>query len=76
MYVWCPTAQSGGGDKGKNFVKDMVAGAIAGCLEVTIMYPTEYIKTQLQLPGKKYSGMFDCAVRRLWQRPRCAVSRL
>ncbi len=44
----------------------MVAGAAAGCLEVTIMYPTEYVKTQLQLQPKDarlYNGMIDCAVR-------------
>ena len=46
-------------------MKDMVAGAAAGCLEVTIMYPTEYVKTQLQLQpkGEKlYNGMIDCGV--------------
>jgi solute carrier family 25 (mitochondrial citrate transporter), member 1 len=48
-----------------NVVKDLVAGGAAGCLEVTIMYPTEYIKTQLQLQpkgAKLYNGMADCAV--------------
>lgn len=44
----------------------MFAGGAAGCLEVTIMYPTEYIKTQLQLQPKDarlYNGMWDCAVK-------------
>ena len=52
--------------KKTTFLKDMFAGAAAGCLEVTIMYPTEYVKTQLQLQSKTdklYSGMIDCAVR-------------
>ncbi len=43
----------------------MIAGGAAGCLEVTIMYPTEFIKTQLQLQpkGQKlYNGMIDCTV--------------
>ncbi len=51
--------------KKTSFAKDMVAGGAAGCLEVTIMYPTEYVKTQLQLQPKNqrlYSGMVDCAV--------------
>lgn len=56
------------GEKKKaNVVKDMLAGGLAGCLEVTIMYPTEFVKTQLQLQqkGQKlYNGMFDCAVSR------------
>ena len=54
-----------GEKKSRSFVKDMVAGAAAGCLEVTIMYPTEYVKTQLQLQpkGEKlYNGMIDCGV--------------
>ena len=52
--------------KKASFWKDAVAGGAAGCLEVTIMYPTEYIKTQLQLQPKNaklYNGMLDCAVR-------------
>jgi hypothetical protein len=50
-----------------NVIKDLFAGGAAGCLEVTIMYPTEYIKTQLQLQpkgAKLYNGMADCAVSR------------
>lgn len=57
---------SDGGKKRKaNVFKDALAGGAAGCLEVTIMYPTEYIKTQLQLQpkGEKlHNGMIDCAV--------------
>lgn len=48
-----------------NVVKDMLAGGAAGCLEVTVMYPTEFIKTQLQLQtkgAKLYNGMWDCTV--------------
>ncbi|TPX37742.1 hypothetical protein SmJEL517_g00600 [Synchytrium microbalum] len=43
------------------------AGAIAGAIEATITYPTEFVKTQLQLQskavgGKHYTGPIDCAV--------------
>ena len=40
-------------------------GGIAGGVEVTISFPTEYVKTQLQLDDKrgeykKYRGILDC----------------
>ena len=42
-----------------------MAGGIAGGIEICITYPTEYVKTQLQLDEKakppKYNGMMDCA---------------
>ena len=49
----------------------MLAGGIAGGVEALIMYPTEYVKTQLQLQAKglapgqplAYSGVVDCAVK-------------
>jgi hypothetical protein len=53
-------------------MKDMVAGGLAGCLEVTVMYPTEYVKTQLQLQtkgNKLYTGMLDCGVCCLFMLP-------
>ena len=51
--------------------KNLLAGGIAGGVEAMIMYPTEYVKTQLQLQAKgltpgqplKYSGVVDCAVK-------------
>ena len=53
----------------RSTVKNLLAGGIAGGVEACIMFPTEYVKTQLQLqargltPGQplKYSGVFDCA---------------
>ena len=38
-------------------------GGITGGIEICITYPTEYIKTQLQLDEKlgKYKGISDCA---------------
>lgn len=39
-------------------------GGITGGIEICITYPTEYVKTQLQLDEKvgarKYNGIMDC----------------
>merc|ERR1739838_497331 len=52
---------SGGG--GGRFLKGIVVGGITGGIEICITYPTEYVKTQLQLDEKvgKYKGILDCA---------------
>ena len=44
-------------------LKGIIAGGITGGIEICITYPTEYIKTQLQLDEKagKYKGIADCA---------------
>ena len=41
----------------------MIAGGVTGGIEICITYPTEYVKTQLQLDEKvgKYKGIADCA---------------
>lgn len=39
----------GGGSKG---LKGIVAGGITGGIEICITFPTEYVKTQLQLDEK------------------------
>ncbi|XP_074640217.1 putative tricarboxylate transport protein, mitochondrial [Tubulanus polymorphus] len=55
---------AGGG--GSKALKGIIAGGITGGLEICITFPTEYVKTQLQLDekitkdGKKYSGPIDC----------------
>jgi solute carrier family 25 citrate transporter 1 len=41
--------------------KNALAGGAAGAVEVCIMYPTEFVKTQLQLNNKLYSGPIQCA---------------
>lgn len=43
----------------------LITGGITGGIEICITYPTEYVKTQLQLDGKsgaerKYTGIGDC----------------
>ncbi|XP_026877937.1 tricarboxylate transport protein B, mitochondrial [Electrophorus electricus] len=44
--------------------KAILAGAIAGGIEICITFPTEYVKTQLQLDEKanppRYRGIADC----------------
>nr|XP_012216487.1 PREDICTED: putative tricarboxylate transport protein, mitochondrial [Linepithema humile] len=46
-------------------LKGVIAGGITGGIEICITYPTEYVKTQLQLdekagPSKQYTGIVDC----------------
>lgn len=58
------SAAAAGGTGGNNkFLKGIIAGGITGGIEICITYPTEYIKTQLQLDEKvgKYKGVVDCA---------------
>jgi len=56
-------AGAGGGQGSNKTLKGIVAGGITGGIEICITYPTEYIKTQLQLDEKvgKYKGIGDCA---------------
>merc|ERR1712096_352695 len=55
-----PSAYAAGSNKPKNPVKAVLAGGI----EICITFPTEYVKTQLQLAEKqvppKYTGVTDC----------------
>ena len=50
-------SSSGGSNKA---VKGIIAGGITGGIEICITFPTEYVKTQLQLDErsgtKKYAG--------------------
>ncbi|XP_061399566.1 putative tricarboxylate transport protein, mitochondrial [Musca vetustissima] len=61
-------APSGGG-KG---LKGIIAGGITGGIEICITYPTEYVKTQLQLDekgvNKQYNGIGDCIKKTVQQR--------
>jgi len=47
---------------GNKTLKGIIAGGITGGIEICITYPTEYVKTQLQLDEKvgKYKGIYDC----------------
>lgn len=55
-------AMAAGKNQPKNPVKAVMAGGIAGGIEICITFPTEYVKTQLQLAeGRhppKYAGIF------------------
>jgi solute carrier family 25 citrate transporter 1 len=55
-------AAGGGGSMG---LKGIIAGGITGGIEICITFPTEYVKTQLQLDeksgsSKRYNGIVDC----------------
>ncbi|XP_055903441.1 putative tricarboxylate transport protein, mitochondrial [Eupeodes corollae] len=53
-------------------LKGIVAGGITGGIEICITFPTEYVKTQLQLDekgGKKrYNGIADCVKKTVKER--------
>ncbi|CAG9804500.1 unnamed protein product [Chironomus riparius] len=65
------SAAAGGGD-GKKGLKGIVAGGITGGLEICITFPTEYVKTQLQLDekgaNKRYNGIWDCVRKTVHER--------
>lgn len=42
-------APHGNSDMNKNPLKAIIAGGITGGIEICITYPTEYVKTQMQL---------------------------
>jgi len=53
--------------------KGIVAGGITGGIEICITFPTEFIKTQLQLDAKvgtqkRFNGIFDCAKKTVAER--------
>lgn len=53
-----------GGGKKKHPIKAVLAGGLAGGLEIMLTFPTEYVKTQLQLDSEakvpKYRGIPHC----------------
>lgn len=57
---------------GSNGIKGIIAGGITGGIEICITYPTEYVKTQLQLDekgaNKRYNGIADCVKKTVNQR--------
>lgn len=59
-------AAAGGGLQGT------IAGGITGGIEISILYPAEYVKTQLQLDEKgttkKYNGIVDCVKKTVKER--------
>lgn len=62
------SASPAGGGKGKRHPgKAILAGGIAGGLEICCTFPTEYVKTQVQLDERAakpmYKGPVDCAVK-------------
>ncbi|XP_055854216.1 putative tricarboxylate transport protein, mitochondrial [Episyrphus balteatus] len=53
-------------------LKGIVAGGITGGIEICITFPTEYVKTQLQLDekggNKRYNGIADCVKKTVKER--------
>ncbi|XP_017891284.1 tricarboxylate transport protein, mitochondrial [Ceratina calcarata] len=66
---WLTETGSGAAPAGGNTgLKGIIAGGITGGIEICITYPTEYVKTQLQLDGKagagkEYTGIWDCVTK-------------
>ncbi|XP_059490344.1 putative tricarboxylate transport protein, mitochondrial [Neocloeon triangulifer] len=65
-------AAAAGGGQG---LKGIIAGGITGGIEICITFPTEYVKTQLQLDeksgkggAKQYDGIMDCVKKTVKQR--------
>ncbi|CAG0919674.1 unnamed protein product [Notodromas monacha] len=59
------TAPAGGSNQG---LKGVIAGGITGGIEICITFPTEYVKTRLQLDEKsgkarQFTGIKDCVVK-------------
>ena len=58
------------------FVYSCIKGGITGAIEISITYPTEFVKTQLQLDEssskggtpKKYNGPVDCVKKTIQNR--------
>lgn len=59
-------ASAGGKIQPKNPVKAILAGGIAGGIEVCVTFPSEYVKTQLQLAEgihpARYKGVLQSIV--------------
>jgi len=51
-------APRGEGDKANSSAKSIISGGLSGAIEICITYPTEYVKTQLQLADKTGAARF------------------
>jgi hypothetical protein len=64
---WMKDTAAAAAPSGNIGLKGIVAGGLTGAIEICITYPTEYVKTQLQLDEKggrkKYDGVIDCIVK-------------
>ncbi|ETN58853.1 tricarboxylate transport protein [Anopheles darlingi] len=61
---WMEQSGAAAAAPGAKGLKGIVAGGITGGIEICITFPTEYVKTQLQLDEKgatkQYNGIMDC----------------
>ena len=65
-FMMCSPAGGASGAGGTGFqktIKGIIAGGITGGIEICITFPTEYVKTQLQLDERsakpRYTGIGD-----------------
>lgn len=77
MREYGAAAAAGNGNMG---MKGIIAGGITGGIEICITYPTEYVKTQLQLDeksgkAKQYSGIIDCVKQTVQRNGFCGLYR-
>lgn len=67
---WMTEHGAAAADSGQVGLKGIVAGGITGGIEICITYPTEYVKTQLQLDEKERRRSTTAsliALRRRWE---------
>ncbi|CAG9858049.1 unnamed protein product [Phyllotreta striolata] len=59
-------------EQGRSGLRGVFVGGITGGVEICITYPTEFVKTQLQLDEKgdrkKYKGIIDCVMKTVKER--------
>jgi len=65
LRPWMNQSGAAAAPAGNLGLKGIVAGGITGGIEICITFPTEYVKTQLQLDeksgkSKQYNGILDC----------------
>lgn len=69
---WLSNAGAAAPSSGNKGLKGIVAGGITGGIEICITFPTEYVKTQLQLDEKgerkRYNGIADCVKKTVKER--------
>jgi len=49
-----------GNVKGSNSLVVLVLGATAGLFAQSVCYPLDTVRRVMQIPGSKYTGVFDC----------------
>lgn len=58
---WMANQSAASAPAGNKGLKGIIAGGITGGIEICITYPTEYVKTQLQLDEKGKDNLIDAS---------------